>query len=78
MQGFVIYSNSSDHEIIDQDFYEFYRVSVRTRNLETIGKINQINRVINRYLEDNKSLAEKLKDYSSFLQEKFSKLFKEQ
>ena len=77
LQGFNMFSNGYREKIIDQDFYEFYRVSVRTRNLEIIGKINQTSLVIKRYLEDNKVVAEKINKYSVYLQQKFSELYSE-
>jgi len=78
LQGFNMFSSGHSDKIIDQDFYEFYRVSVRTRKLEIIGKINQTSLVIKRYFEDNKVVAEKINEYSLYLQQKFSELFKEE
>ena len=77
-EGFNMYVNGKTDKIIDQDFYEFYRSSVSTRNLELLGKIKQINEVINRYSTENSLQAKNLLAYSSFLQTKFKLIFNEE
>ncbi len=77
-EGFNMYLTGKMDKIIDQDFYEFYRSSVRTRNLELLGKIKQINEVINRYSRENPLHAKNLLAYSSFLQTKFKLIFNEE
>ncbi len=77
-EGFNMYLTGKMDKIIDQDFYEFYRSSVRTRNLELLGKIKQINEVINRYSTENTLQAKNLLAYSSFLLTKFKSIFNEE
>ncbi|MBI3123583.1 MAG: hypothetical protein HYZ10_04185 [Ignavibacteriales bacterium] len=77
-EGFNMYLIGKIDKIIDQDFYEFYRSSVRTRTLELLGKIKQINEVINRYSTENLPQAKNLLAYSSFLQTKFKLIINEE
>ena len=78
LEGLKMFLMGKHDEVIDQDFYEFYRTTVRKKNLELLGKMKQINAVVTRYNEENSEEAEKLSEYSSFLQKKFLKLFNEE
>ncbi len=78
LDGYKMFLLKNFEAIIDQDFYEFYRTSVRTKNLELLGKMKQIHFVIDRYIEENKKKGKLLKDYAEFLQNKFLKLFYEE
>lgn len=78
LEGFIMYLKGQMNKIIDQDFYEFYRASVRTKNLELLGKIHQMNILIDRVAEKNKNISKQLKEYSKFLQKKFTVLFNEE
>ncbi len=77
LEGYNMYLLGKKEKIIDQDFYEFYKTSVRTKNLELLGKMRQVNVVITRFTAENVKNSTKLKEYSSFLQKKFSELFNE-
>lgn len=78
LDGYKMFVLGNHDAVIDQDFYEFYRTSVRTKNLEILGKMKQINKVISRYLEENTKEAKLLDKYAEFLQNKFLKLFDEE
>lgn len=78
LEGFDMYQNKKLDKIIDQDFYEFFRSSVRTKPLELRGKIKQIDEIIKRYSHDNPKLSKILFEYSSFLQNKFRYIFREE
>lgn len=78
LEGLGMYQNKILDKIIDQDFYEFFRSSVRTKPLELRGKIKQIDEIIKRYSHDNSTFSKILFEYSSFLQNKFKYIFSEE
>lgn len=77
LEGFQMFLKGEYEEIIDQDFYEFFRTSVRTNKLEFKGKIKQTNEVIETYKDNNAISAKKLYEYSSYLENKFQYIFEE-
>lgn len=78
LEGFGMYQNKKLDKIIDQDFYDFFKSSVRTKPLELRGKIKQIDEIIKRYSNDKSILSKILLEYSSFLQNKFRYIFSEE
>jgi len=78
LEGFGMYQNKKLDKIIDQDFYDLFKSSVRTKPLELRGKIKQIDEIIKRYSNDNSILSKILLEYSSFLQNKFRYIFSEE
>ncbi len=78
LQGFKMFINNRTDKIIERDFYEFYKVTVRTRNLEIKGNIRTIDHFISHYLKKEKVLGKRLEKYSSFLKSKFDNLIKEE
>lgn len=77
LQGFQMFINGDEARIIERDFYEFYKATVRTRNLELLGNIKSIESFINKYKKKNKEMGLSLEKYSDFLKDKFSELVKE-
>lgn len=71
LQGFLMFSEKKIDKIIDQDFFDFFKSSVRTKPLELLGNINQIEDIINEYSKTNKKLSRLLHEYSIFLKKKF-------
>ena len=77
LQGFKMFINDRQEKIIDRDFYEFYKATVRTRNLELLGNIKAIDSYILQYKKMEKNLGSNLEKYSKFLKNRFNKLIYE-
>ena len=75
LAGFLIYQENKKDKIIDQDFFDFFKSSVRTKPLELLGNISQIDNTISEHLKINKKISTKLKDYSTFLKMSFIHLY---
>jgi hypothetical protein len=67
LQGFNMYLDCKETKIIDRDFYEFYKATVRTKNLELLGNIKSIDHIIHQYKKTKKEIGTNLEMYSSFL-----------
>jgi cellulose synthase/poly-beta-1,6-N-acetylglucosamine synthase-like glycosyltransferase len=70
-----VYQENKKDKIIDQDFFDFFKSSVRTKPLELLGNISQIDNTISEHLKINKKISTKLKDYSTFLKMSFIHLY---
>lgn len=75
LEGFKMFIEKKLNEIIDQDFYDFFKSSVRTKPLELLGNIEQIKGIINDYSKTNKKLSNLLNEYSNFLKKKFFHIY---
>lgn len=71
LPGFIMYQGKKHDKIIDQDFFDFYKSSVRTKPLELLGNINQIDSSIVAYMKTNKRISKTLQEYSVFLRNSF-------
>jgi hypothetical protein len=76
LQGFKMFISGGETKIIDRDFYEFFKATVRTRNLELLGNIKTIDNFIRQYKKIEKKIGIRLEKYSSFLKNKFNELTK--
>jgi hypothetical protein len=76
LQGFKMFISGGETKIIDRDFYEFFKATVRTRNLELLGNIKTIDDFIRQYKKIEKKIGIRLEKYSSFLKNKFNELTK--
>ncbi len=76
LQGYKMFISSGETKIIDRDFYEFFKATVRTRNLELLGNIKTIDNFISQYKKIEKKIGIRLEKYSSFLKNKFNELTK--
>lgn len=75
LTGFSMFQENKINGIIDQDFYDFYKASVRTKPLELLGNINQVNDLLKEYSKKNKYLAAALMEYSNYLTKSFINLY---
>ncbi len=75
LQGFLMFKEKKQEKIIDQDFFDFFKSSVRTKPLELLGNISQIESEIDGYSKMNKRLSNLLYEYSIFLKKKFFHLY---
>lgn len=75
LTGFLMYEENKTEKIIDQDFYEFFKSSVRTKPLELLGNINQVQDLIKEYFKVNTKIATVLLEYSKFLKNNFIHLY---
>jgi len=71
LEGFIMFLNNKTEKVIDKDFYDFYKASVRTKPLELAGKMKQINEAVKKFSGEGTPLSSGLWAYSSFLQNKF-------
>ncbi len=74
LKGFELFINGRKKELIDQDFYDFFKVSVRTKPLELSGNITQINSIIKKIENVNKKISLELAKYSKYLEENYLEL----
>lgn len=75
LTGFCMFQENKINNIIDQDFYDFYKASVRTKPLELLGNINQAKGFINEYSKKNKKIAANLSNYSEYLTKCFIHIY---
>jgi len=75
LTGFLMFKENKEEKLIDQDFYEFYQSSVRTKPLELLGNINQAQDLIKEYSKVNKKVAAALFEYANFLRNNFIHLY---
>ena len=71
LKGFQLYIDNKYDEIIDQDLYEFLRISVRTKTLEIAANLSLIKDIIERFSKINKVGSIDISKYLEFLIKKF-------
>lgn len=77
LQGYQLFLENKPEGIVDQDFYDFFRSSVRTTKLEIQGKIKNIESIIN-YLDEGQSdFTENVASYKRYLLKRFHYLLKD-
>ena len=74
LPGYKMYMNDKLNELIDQDLYDFYKITVKTSPIEKFGRINQTNRMIEYSLKLG-IIPLSLKEYIEYLQQKFQALY---
>jgi len=75
LEGFIMYRNKDFQNIIDQDFYDFYKATVRTNSLELIGKMKQVNDLVKKYSQEISLHSKELFEYSRFLKSNFKYIY---
>jgi hypothetical protein len=77
LPGFQLYLSKQENKLIDKDFYDLYKATVRTPSLELLGKISQLNNVISELRKKDAKLYEQINNYSEFLKIKYSNITRE-
>jgi hypothetical protein len=73
LQGFKMFINNESDKIVDQDYYDFFKISVRTSTLEAVSKIKQADILIKKLIKLKYPFSEELKEYSDILKNNFMK-----
>lgn len=75
LAGYKMFLKNQLDKIIDQDFYDFFKSSVRTKPLELLGNISQVSDTIKEYKKTNKKVGSQLVKYSEYLKKQFMHIY---
>jgi hypothetical protein len=75
--GYQLYMNGRLNDIVDQDFYDIYRVSYKTPLRELKARIKEIDTIFEKIHDINLEIRDSILEYTDYLKERYSEIIKE-